>query len=324
MATDARIATTLAILPILFVGSIHAGTARAQVRTPRADQRPARPSPGSPYDDAPRLVTPAPGTVVRQGPPTGWTHLVLKSIPKLASGEVQSIPGSGRVTATRFRTTILADVQAARDGRSGYVLKRIGLGICTPIQGRDTIISSRSVAAQGVALSTIEGIVLERTEQEVGRGRLLARSPTFALLSAPATLLNGGHHRPVVLRYAFLVEPTTGALQTAVWALDAAPEARRPARELVWLPPSLVYECGMDVQASRVLKVPVSWSFAMRTLPPGRPIAVPPALRDWSARSPRTPADVVALERALRAATLDPDGHSDRSPATALTAGERP
>ena len=34
----------------------------------------------------------APGTVVQHGPPQGWTHLIVKSHPRAASGDLDKIP----------------------------------------------------------------------------------------------------------------------------------------------------------------------------------------------------------------------------------------
>src|SRR6516225_6193911 len=40
----------------------------------------------------PKLVTLQPGLLIGDKPPQGWSHLVIKSIPRLASGEKDSLP----------------------------------------------------------------------------------------------------------------------------------------------------------------------------------------------------------------------------------------
>jgi hypothetical protein len=77
----------------------------------------------------PDLVLLTPGTQVERKIPAGWSHLILKSIPRLASGDLNTLPGMASSTATMFHTVILADVRpvaAAADQR--FVLRRIVSG----------------------------------------------------------------------------------------------------------------------------------------------------------------------------------------------------
>jgi hypothetical protein len=250
----------------------------------------------------PDLVHIPPGTRVEEGPPSGWSDLVAKSVPRLASGDLGTLPDSARATATLFRTAILADVE--RPGRArGAVLRRVGIGNCLPVRGHDTVVTPASLKSLGVSLGTLDRLVLDRAEAELAKGRLVARSPTFALFSTPATLVVDGAHRAALLRYALLVDPKTGALRVGVWAISADPRDPWPVREWVQLSGSLVFDCRLDVAASRILgAIPVSWSFAMDGLPPGQARPWPPSLRGWAERDPKTPADVARLEQALRAA----------------------
>jgi hypothetical protein len=250
------------------------------------------------------LVLLAPGTKIDEAPPQGWTHLVLKSIPRLASGDLDSLPGMATSTATMFRTTLLADVRPVGEGANRhFALRRIGLGLCVPFKGHDTVVLSQTAAAQGIDLGMVGRTVLDRAEQELRRGRLVARTATFALFSAPAMMQVGTTHREVLLRYAFLVAPTTGALQTLVWTIDPDPSRRVVARNMVLINPSLIYECGLDVIAQRLLgAVPVNWSFAMRSLPTGQPRPMTPELQAWSVRDVRTPLEADELEGTVRLA----------------------
>ena len=286
-------------MPVVWLGSILlAGACAGWLAAGAGDAVPGAPAAAA----LPELAHIAPGTRVPDRPPPGWSHLVVKSVPRLASGDLGSLPDSARATATLFRTAILADV--APPGRSrGAALLRVGVGNCLPVRGHDTVVTPASLPPLGVTLGTVDRLVLDRAEAELMKGRLVARSPTFALLSTPATLVVDGKHRAVLLRYALLVDPATGALCTAVWAIAADPRERRPVREWVQLPGPLVFDCRLDVAAGRLLgAVPVSWSFALTALPPGRVRPLPPALRGWPDRDPKTPAEVTQLEQALRAA----------------------
>jgi hypothetical protein len=252
----------------------------------------------------PELVLVAPGTQVDRTPPPGWTHLVIKSIPRLASGDLDSLPGTAGTTATLFRTVVLTDVRPVGAGAERrFVLRRIGLGLCVPVHGRDTVVMTRSLQSQGIDLGFVARTVLERAEQEVRRGRLVARTPTFALFSAPAVVRNGNAHQEVLLRYALLVDPSSGALHTLVWEIALDPARRSAARSMVQLAPGLIYDCGLDVMAERLLgAVPVNWSFAMRSLPPGQARPMSADLQAWSVREARTQSEAGQLENALRMA----------------------
>ena len=39
-----------------------------------------------------KLISIAPGTEIANQPPKGWSHLVIKSIPRLASGDLETLP----------------------------------------------------------------------------------------------------------------------------------------------------------------------------------------------------------------------------------------
>ncbi len=245
-----------------------------------------------------------PGTIVGREAPEGWNHLVLKSIPKLTSGDIETLPAHAVESATLFRTVILADVQ--RDQQGIYALRKIGVGLCVPHQGQDTVVTTESLEQSGIRLSIVDQLVLDRALTELSKGRLIARTPFFALFEAPTMFANGGEHRKILLRYALIVDPETGRLQTSVWKIAADPSSRVPAQELVRLPRDLVFECRLDVSARSVLgSVPVSWSFAMTELPPGQRQRMPSPLRAWSVQTPRTRRENARLEMILRHSLMD-------------------
>jgi len=232
----------------------------------------------------PMLVGIEPGTYIGSGPPEGWTHLVLKSVPRLASGALGSLPRSSAATANLVRTAILAEVRGGR-------LRRVAIGLCVPDGTCDRVVDPERPESQGIALSRMARLVLSRAGREVDRVRLAAVTPTFAVLDMPAALAVGGRHREVHLQYGLLAGRGED-LVTGLWAIDE--ESREPTTpDIVVLPPSLVFDCDLDVSANRLLGTfPVSWRFAMRALPPGRtvPFPTPFFLED----------DAPAMERALR------------------------
>jgi hypothetical protein len=250
----------------------------------------------------PTLVLITPGTRV-PGPrplPAGWTHLVIKSMPRLASGELDSLPSVAQSTATLFRATLLAEVRPVSGAGPPYELRRIGIGLCTPIKGVDTIVTAATANQLNAGLGYVERRVLAEAERELLKGRVKARTPTFALYTAPSTRKAGTGHEDVFLRYALLVDPNTGDLRTVFWAQPRGQKGVALERFSV-LPPGLVFDAALDVRAQRVLNtVPVNWSFAMSQLPSGTRLKPTPALREWAVRDTLSPSEAAAFEAELR------------------------
>jgi hypothetical protein len=257
--------------------------------------------------DAPEATLPAlvfvrPGTCLGATPPSGWSDLVVKALPRVASGDVETLPSFGVETATLLRTFILADVRPAPGSSPRFVLKRIGLGLCAPIKGEDTVVSGGDPESPPESFGFVEKQVLTRAEAELKKARLIARSQTFAVLASPAELKVGDGHEKVFLIYAILVDPATGRVDTWLWAVAARAERRTVPGSLNHLPPGLIYPCGLDVAADRLLgAIPVSWSFAMQALPPGRPLTTPGRLGPWLIDPGKIASNSEEFERLLRA-----------------------
>ncbi len=253
----------------------------------------------------PQLVLIKPGTTVADSAPEGWSDLILKSLPKIESGDIETLPSIAMTTATLFRTLILADV---RREKATYRLKRVGIGVCVPVKGVDTVVNVESAAEPPFALSFLEREVLSRVETELKKARLVARTETYAVLATPTDLKVGSTHKKVFLIYAMRVDPETGRLETLIWSVAARADRRTAPSSLNRLAPRLVCNCGLDVVADRLLgTLPVNWSFAARSLPPGDRIVTPPSLRSWLTDLRRIAAEPAEFERILRSdVPLDP------------------
>ncbi len=215
----------------------------------------------------PRLVILSAGTRIGDTPPEGWTHSVIRSMPRLKSGDLDTLPTTATKTATMFRTAILADVQGLGLDKQ-FILARVGIGMCVPNRDgpkEDIVVSSDRLQALGLKLSTVEQIVLDAAESELAEARIIARTSTFALLRSPVTLVVHGKHKKVDLFYAFCVDPTTGRLRVGVWSMWPGAINKTPPPNVIDLAPKTNFDCELDVQAKRLLgTVPYSWSFAMR------------------------------------------------------------
>ena len=84
-----------------------------------------------------------PGTQIADRAPHGWSQLVVKSQPKITSGDVSKVPELTVKFVSMFFTAILLKVerQPASDPPR-YQFARAAIGIGARIGDRDTIISS--------------------------------------------------------------------------------------------------------------------------------------------------------------------------------------
>jgi hypothetical protein len=251
-----------------------------------------------------KLVFLQPGMLIGDKPPDGWTHLVVKSIPRLATGDKGTLPAGSSKTATLFRTVILADVRPTDVEEKDFELTQIGLGMCVPKdEDHDMVVAADRLDALGLHLTTVQRLVLDAAEAEMSEGRIIARTPTFALFRGPATVVvPGNEHVRVSLYYAFCVERTTGKLRVGVWTMLPETKPQKAPASLVRLGSKPIFDCQLDVKARRILgTVPFSWSFALRTLPPGKALRVPAALGELITTTARHPneGDTEELEREL-------------------------
>ncbi|WP_165071473.1 hypothetical protein [Paludisphaera rhizosphaerae] len=201
--------------------------------------------------------------------PTGWSQLVLKSIPVLTSGDLGTVSEAAHVTAKRIRLSILADV--GRDANAGvYSLRRIGVGLAAPVvggesEGGDVIVESTNVGQLSGEWSTKERIILAAGSRELGRATLAGATPTFAIVRTPTTCVVGTEHQTVEVMYAVLVDPDSGRVQLFACKLRDG-DGPMLVRELA--APAVV-DSPLDVKAKSFAGIPVSWSFAMIDVPAG-------------------------------------------------------
>jgi hypothetical protein len=188
---------------------------------------------------------------------------------------------------------MLADVRPVDSDERDFELVQIGLGICVPKdEDHDIVVAADRLDALGLHFSVVQRAVLDAAEAEMAEGRVIARTPTFALFRSPVTVVVANEHRKANLYYAFCVERLTGRLHVAVWMMRSDSKSQQPPTAMVKLGSNLVFNCDIDVRAKRILgTIPFSWSFAMRSLPPGHSVRVPPSLGVLIESTARHPAD---------------------------------
>jgi hypothetical protein len=278
----------------------------ASFRSPADLSRPLESVAG--HDVTPRtLAAIAPGAVLEGGPPTGWSHLVLAAHYEVHSGDVDRLPRAAADAVASLFACFAANVEAeSAGGRQRYRLAGLGVGMATRIGARDVIVSGATQERLGAHLDLIGRRTLAQHEKHVQGVLIEARSDTLAVFDNPNYLLRDGRHHPVVLRFAVLVDPETGRLDTLVWLVDGSAEegysgAVGPAE---WLPAGMAYQFLMHADAREfTLGMPVREAIlAIPSLPPGRrQVLFPDGLRDLAGQPSFTPEQAARLERELRA-----------------------
>jgi hypothetical protein len=266
-----------------------------------------RSRPGSAFDTAARpLDLIPPGTEIGYGPPCGWTHLLLKSQPRTGAGDVGQLSTAHANLAGMLFTALLADVQH-KHGR--YRLARVAVGVGTRVGDRDLILSPETQRRLGADLGFVARIVLSRAHEKLADIVTTARSPAMMVFDAPNLMLRQGLHRPVVLRYAVLVNEESGRLDTLVWLLDCEGDGRLcgPCGPVEWLSPSKVDDCVLHVDAREfTLGNPNEQSFALLRLPQGSSHPeLPQPLRALASQPHLSEASAAELEVGLRTLLAD-------------------
>jgi hypothetical protein len=257
-----------------------------------------------------RLVPLEPGSRLKgDNAPEGWSHLVIKSIPMLSTGDLDTVSDQAFENARRVRPVIAAEVRRSSTALdSPYRLDRVGTGLCAPAVDpkTDLVVSGSSVEGTKGAWTAKQRLILTAMSMETSGARLAAATPTFALLRTPVTFLVSGVHQKIDVCYALLVEPRGGELQTLVWADLPAADKKVPVQTVARLVSSPVFDCPLDVKASKILgNIPVSWSFAIRELPPGFNLALPPDLNNLLSSMNEDASHSARIEQALIAFLKD-------------------
>jgi hypothetical protein len=209
------------------------------------------------YDFTPQpLEGLSPGTVLDDGPPEGWSHLIIKNHYQVSSGDVDQFPQTFADAVALYFTALVAGVEAEQTegGRPRYRLAKLGIGVGTRLHGQDRIITSRTQQQLGANLGFLERTTLVKYEERQRQNiRLKARSNTMAIIDEPTFILRDGQHCPVVLRFALLVDSLTGRAETLVWRLDGDGQGNYhgPVGPVEWLSPSKVQHYLLHTDAAR-------------------------------------------------------------------------
>ncbi len=255
----------------------------------------------------------APGTFVDRSAPTGWSHLVIKSLPRVRPSEeahVPSVPIIGRDLTIRMVawmfTAFTADVVREQQGdRTRYRLRAIGLGLGTNVNGRDVVITTETARQHGAEMNFIKDEVLTTGYRIQKQALIPVHGPSCALLDTPVISRCGTKHRTIRYRYALLVDTKTGALDVLLWLLGGEGGECADLTRAVRIEPNCIDEVEMvpdpaEFNGGR----PSDLSFAVDKLPAYRvEMPFPPELRELAGKTKFTPNEAHALEDGLRKMT---------------------
>jgi hypothetical protein len=262
-------------------------------------------SPSAPEVPAPRFELLQPGTVVGKDPPRGWSHLIIKSQPRIRQEDLRQVSSLTADLASFLFTAFVANVEEERiDGQVRYRLGAIAVGIGTPINGRDTIISPATQQKLGANVGLLAGQVLAKLYDGQQNVRLAGFTRTMALVDTPVVMVRGNRHRAVMIRYALLVDANTGRLDTLAWLLDRDDRGGfvGPSSPIEWLPPGKINDAVLRVDPNEfTLGIPSDSAFGLLRIPEGqKQIAFPDELKAVAAEVSPSAAWAGWLEGKLR------------------------
>jgi hypothetical protein len=246
-----------------------------------------------------------PGTVIGNGPPAGWTHLVLFAKPRIGVGDVDAIPRSATRYAGMFSFVIVANVvpESNSDGAEPrYYLQRLAIGTATNVKGRNIIVTSEQTF--GADVGFIGRTVMQENEKMIRNDlRQVARTRTMSVFDANAIMLRDNRHTTMVMRHVILVAPQTGHLTSFVWLLNRDGQNKyAPAEKAVQLLPAQMMEDRvLSVDSDKfTLGIPAVDAFALARIPQGMPIKYSPSLSSLAAIRQFTPESTRQLEAELQ------------------------
>jgi hypothetical protein len=220
-----------------------------------------------------------PGTVVAKTPPKGWSHLVIKSLPRVRADQKAGLPEITIDKAGWMFTAFLADVAREPDGT--FALKRIGLGLGAKGMDRDMVATSATGRKIGVELGLFGGLILDKGYEVQRKAVVPLRSPGFAVLDTPVWFRCGDANKLVRYRYALLVDRPSGRLDVLMWSLGTDGAKCGQLAEVVRIAPNTVdpAELLVDMRKVNRLGIPSDDAFAVDRLPPGTRRPMPDDLR---------------------------------------------
>jgi len=222
------------------------------------------------------------GTEVWNGAKQGYSNVILFVKGKLAAGDLNSVSDSMNYYGELFNLVYMANIKSEAGKKP--VLDRIAVGFSTKIKGKDIVITADTANQIGAGLNFIGRNVLSGNEEALNAITITAKTPTVAVVDAPAVVQFQNKHQLMVARFVIWVSPD-GKLGTVVWLLQKTRNQYEFAEKVFqFLPPSMIENRVMHVDGSQItLGIPSASAFAIVSIPQGTPIQVTDQLRQAGA-----------------------------------------
>ncbi|MBX9580801.1 MAG: hypothetical protein K2X87_10880 [Gemmataceae bacterium] len=247
----------------------------------------------------------APGTVVGTSAPEGWSHLVIKSLPRVREDQRAGLPSLTVEKASWMFTVFAADVVPEQHGpHARYRLRAAGLGLGAAAKGKgDVVLTSDTGRKLGAEMGLFGGLILDKGYEVQRRAVVAVLGPTMGLVDTPVWFKCGVGNKLIRYRYALLPDPATGRLDILMWSLGADGASCGALAEVVRIAPNTIDAAELVVDRTKVnaFGAPSEDAFAVERFPPGKRQPLPPDLRPLAAQTRFTPDQARELERRLRA-----------------------
>jgi hypothetical protein len=214
-----------------------------------------------------------------------WSHSVLIARPRVAAGDVDAVAEIVIKHAEFLSFVLLARVEQSSDRDPPVSLLRdIGVGLATMIDGRWTVVSGPAdLEPQGAGdppladLGFIANRVLQSAERTLDDMKIIVRRTTLILYDSPAVINLSGSNQLAVVRSMLWIEPHSGKLHHAMWALQKG--QRQPwvaaLEQGVYLPVPFEEDRILHVDSRQFrFGIPAATAFALASLPPGYPFSL--------------------------------------------------
>ena len=239
-----------------------------------------------------------PGTPVDLPDALRWNRLILLASPRIASGDVDTLPAAVRTQLPKFTLVLMATVRAVASPEGlRYELAELGAGYALPLDGRLTVVDTENPPPR-LELDFIGRQMLSQNGRTLVGLQTVGGAGTMQIFDADTILFRDGRHGDYSMRHFVWVEPVSGECSACVWLLTKRPDGSLVAvdEQPRWLSPGTREDRAIHVDASEyVLGIPTMRAFALLDMPPGQPFPWSPALREVAARRTYPPETVRSL-----------------------------
>ncbi len=220
----------------------------------------------------------AAGTLVEDPEAERWNKVVLLARPRIASGDVESLPASVKSTASSFVLTILATVESYTNeaGESKFKLAELGLGYSMDVDGVLKVVTVDDAASLGLHLGFFKRQMLWENEKQLQTVHVITRTSTLTIFDTPAIVLRNQAHQDYTVRHFVWIDSRTGRNAMLVWLLARGAGGRATVVDepMRWLPPGAKEDRAIHVDKNEfsLLGIPGERAFAIEDLPPGKKV----------------------------------------------------